>query len=168
MLDFENAVKLIAVGAFSGAAVFGFGAGTAIGDTGKLMATLPPGFSSANCQEATPDAPAVEAVNCDKSSEAGGPTGAAFILYSNPDDMAAGFKKAKLTLASSCPGNERSPGPWGHGTSSTDGGQVECGTVQADSGTTPAVVWSDSAKLRVGMILGTDINSLYQWWKAKG
>jgi hypothetical protein len=168
MVYFANTARLIAVGTLGGAAVLGFGAATAVGDTGKLMAMLPQGFSSSNCQEASPIPPAAEKVTCDQSSEADGPTAAVFVLYSNVDDMAGDFKTVKLRLASTCPGNEQSPGPWGHGSSAKNGGQVECGTIQPDSGTTaPVVVWSDNAKLRLAVIQGTDINSLYQWWKAK-
>src|SRR5581483_3746467 len=98
-----------------------------------------------------------------------GPAAAVFVLYSTVDDTAGDFKNVKLKVAPSCPGNDQSPGSWGHGGSTTNGGQVECGTIQLDSATTaPVVVWTDNSKLRLGIVQGTSIDSLYQWWKAKG
>lgn len=163
MLYFGNAARLIAVGTLSGAAVLGFGTATAGAETGKLMSMLPEGFSSSNCQEATPKSPAVEKVTCDQSTQADGPTSAVFLLYNNQDDLATGFKSANMTISNSCPGDQQSPGPWGYGSGAKDGGQVECGTTEGQA----AVVWSDNSKLRVAAVTGSDINSLYTWWKQK-
>ena len=73
-----------------------------------------------------------------------------------------------MTVASTCPGSQESPGPW-HYSSSPDqaAGQVECGTTVSDGTTVSFVVWTDNAKLTAGLIGGTDMSSLYQWWKTK-
>lgn len=143
---------------------------TASADPSKLMGMLPDGFSSSNCQVKPAKAPAVEKVTCDESTVSGGPSEAAFGLFGNPDDMQAGFKQVggdKMTIQSSCPGNQVSPGPWTYGSSGKTGGQVECATMTLNSVTHPIVVWSDESKLRVAMIVGTDMDGLYQWWRTK-
>lgn len=149
-------------------AVLGCGAavpGVASAAPSKLMGMLPEGFSSSNCEAQTSTGLAVEKVNCDQSTVAGGPTAASFALYRNVDDLASGFSSAKIDLASSCPGDQQSPGPW---TSQGQvGGQVECGTVAGANGKVSVVAWSDNAKLRAAAVQGNDISSLYQWWKTK-
>jgi hypothetical protein len=171
MFCLAKSARLMAVAAVGGAAVLGLavcGSATAWGDPSTLMSMLPQGFSSSNCKEVPPKGHAVERVDCDASSESGGPSAASFGLYTNLDDLNAGFQNAKITLSSTCPGNQVSPGPWGYGTGEKNGGQVECGTVEGDSNTTVAVVvWTDKAKLRAAAIQGSDIASLYQWWKTK-
>ncbi|OBK95094.1 hypothetical protein A5645_13760 [Mycobacterium asiaticum] len=143
---------------------------TASADPSKLMGMLPEGFSSSNCQVKPAKAPAVEKVTCDESTVSGGPSEAAFGLFGNPDDMQASFKQVggdKMTIQSSCPGNQVSPGPWTYGSSGKTGGQVECATMTLNSVTHPIVVWSDESKLRVAMIVGADMDGLYQWWRTK-
>ncbi|MDT5225493.1 MAG: hypothetical protein QOG19_2900 [Mycobacterium sp.] len=168
MSRFMCATKVIVV-----AAMLGPGAclaATASAEPSKLMGMLPEGFSSSNCEVKPAKSPAIEKVTCDKSSVAGGPSEAAFGLYGNLDDMQTGFKQLggdKITIASSCPGNQVSPGPWTYGSSGKTGGQVECATIPMDSVNHPIVVWSDDSKLRVGLVVGNDIDTLYQWWKAK-
>jgi hypothetical protein len=170
VFEFAKSARLMAVAAVGGAAVLGSainGAATAWGDPSTLMSMLPAGFSSTNCKEVPPKGHATERVDCDASSEAGGPSSASFALYTSLDDLAGGFQNAKITLSSTCPGNQQSPGPWGFGSGEKSGGQVECGTT-GDSGSTVAVVvWTDKAKLRAAAIQGSDIDSLYQWWKTK-
>jgi hypothetical protein len=170
VFDIAKSARLISAAALSGAAVLGstiHGAATASGDPGKLMGMLPPGFSSSNCKEVALSPHALEKVNCDQNTESTVPTGGSFVLYGNLDDVAAGFQHAKLTVTPTCPGDQLSPGPWGYGSGNKDAGQVECGTVQADNSTVAIVVWTDKAKLLEGVVQGSDIASLYQWWKTK-
>ncbi|MBW0016005.1 MAG: hypothetical protein JO236_00425 [Mycobacterium sp.] len=168
MFPFAGAVRLICV---SAAMVVGATAVAlpAWADPNKLMGMLPAGFSSSNCQEATPKPPALEKVTCDQSSEPGGPTAAVFGLFGNANDVASGFQTVaeKVTISPSCPGNQSSPGTWTFASNGQTGGQVECGTIGDDSGKSAVVVWSDNAKLRVGVVRGPDIASLYQWWGKK-
>jgi hypothetical protein len=110
MTLFTRAAKMIVI-----AAVVGSGtcvAAPAAAAPSKLMTMLPEGFSSSNCQVKEPNAPVIEAVNCDKSSVSGGPTGAGFALYRNLDDLDSAFQATNVAVAPSCPGNQVSPGPW--------------------------------------------------------
>jgi hypothetical protein len=171
VFDFAKSARLAAVAALGGVAVFGAalnGAETAWGDPGKLMSMLPQGFSSSNCHQETPKPPALDRVSCDQSSESDGPSGAKFALYGSLDDLLTGFDNVKINLASRCPGDQQSPGPWGYGSGEKNSGQVECGTIDGDNNTQiPVVLWTDKAKLRLAQIKGSDIDSLYQWWKTK-
>jgi len=172
MFYFATASRLIAIATLSGAAVLGSmvnGVAKASGDPSTLMGMLPQGFSPSNCQQATPEPPALEKVTCDQSTDSDGPTSALFALYGNLDDLATKFQSAgsKMTAASSCPGDQQSPGPWTYGSSGKTGGQVECGSI-SDSNTTLAVVmWTDNSKLRAAVVTGPNISTLYQWWKTK-
>lgn len=155
------------------ASLFGATAGvdaTASADPSKLMGMLPEGFSSSNCQVKPPKSPAIEKVTYDQSTVSGGPSEAPFGLYGSQADVDSGFKQVggdKMDVASVCPGNQQSPGPWTFGSNGQTGGQVECATITKDSVKHAIVVWSDNSKLRVAMIVGTDMTTLYQWWKAK-
>jgi hypothetical protein len=167
--SFAGAAKLIAISA-CGATVLGSmvaGAPRAAADN-TLMGTLPQGFSSTNCQQADPKAPAVEKVTCKQSTDPGGPTEGIFARYANTNDLAAAFQTAngQGTVSSSCPGGKASPTTWSYGTydSSNSAGQVECVTMPENSA---AVIWSDNAKLRLSAVIGSDMASLYQWWAKK-
>jgi hypothetical protein len=168
MSPFAAAARLIAIATWSGAAVLAStanGVAAPPGDSGTLMGMLPQGFSSANCQVATPTPPALEKVTCDQSSDPAGPAGAVFARYGNLNDLATGFQMAsdKVVVASSCPGNQASPGTWTYGNSNQTAGQVECGTAK-ENNTEFAVIWTDNAKLRAAAVGGSDIGSLYKWW----
>ena len=170
MLHLTKAGRLIAIATLGGAAVLGSAvnaAAPAAADDSKLMTMLPPGFSSTNCQEAEPRPPALEKVSCDANTVQGGPVAGVFALYGSAADLATGFQALKLT-ASACPDGQPSPSSWGYG-NDRNAGQVECGTILADSGaSSPVVAWTDNAKLRAGAVQGPDISSLYQWWKSRG
>ncbi len=150
-----------------GAAVLGATAHRAAADPDVLMGMLPQGFSSSNCKEVTPKGHAVEKVNCDKSTDPGGPTSATFARYASVDDLTTAFQNAAdgVTVASSCPGDVKSPGPWNYTSSGQTAGQVECATGKDDNAS--VVLWTDNAKLRAAAVSGTDITSLYQWWTKK-
>jgi hypothetical protein len=93
-----------------------------------------------------------------------------FFLLSSKDDLSASFQGllSALTVASTCPGGQSSPGPW-HYNSSPDqaAGQVGCGTTISDGTKVSMVAWTDNAKMTTALIGGTDMDSLYQWWKTK-
>jgi len=159
---------LIATTALGGAAVLGaFSGAVASGDPSQLMSMLPSGFSSSNCKQESPKPPAVEKVSCDQSTESGGPTAASFALYQNVDDLNAAFQGVKMTVSPQCPLDQQSPGPWGYGSGEKNGGQVECGTIDDSGSTVAVVVWTDKAKMRAAAVQGSDISSLYQWWRTK-
>ncbi len=164
---FTGAARLIAIAACSGAAVLSSTA-SGSGNPGTLMGMLPQGFSSANCTEGPPTAPSLEEVTCSQNSDPAGPGGAVFVLYGNLNDLATWFPRfSGVTVASSCPGGQASPGAWSYGNSGQTAGQVECGTVAIGGGTIgSAVVWTNNAKLMGANITGPDIASLYQWWSA--
>ena len=157
--------RMVLVGVFLGAYVVSAPGASAA--PSKLMGMLPEGFSSSNCDVKTPKAPAIESVGCDQSSVSGGPAGAAFSLFGNLDDMNTAFDKANVATSSTCPGNTASPGPWSYGSGGKNGGQRECGTATSGSTKYAVVLWSDNSKLRTALVMGSDITSLYQWWKAK-
>jgi hypothetical protein len=165
-----GAARMVAVAACSGAVLITSIANGAAAPTGTLMGSLPPGYSSANCQEATAPDGFVEKVTCGQNSDPAGPASAIFWLLPNTDGLAAAFQGAGtgMTVASSCPGGQVSPGTW-HYKSSPDqpAGQVECGTTNSDGTEVAMVVWTDNAKLRAALIGGTDMASLYQWWSTK-
>jgi hypothetical protein len=166
MSPFIVAARLMTIAVCGGAAVVGAAAHRAAADPDVLMGMLPQGFSSSNCKEVTPKGHAVEKVTCDQSSDPGGPSAAAFARYANADDLTSAFQNADgVAVASSCPGNIQSPGPWNFTSSGQTAGQVECGTAKDDN--TPVVLWTDNAKLRVAAVSGSDITSLYQWWTKK-
>jgi hypothetical protein len=167
MSPFTGAAKLIALVVCSGAAVLGSTANSAGSPSGTLMRTLPRGYDSTNCQEVTPPDGMLEKVTCNQNSDPAGPGSAIFWLLPNKDGLAGAFQGAgnKMTVASSCPGGQASPGSW-HYDSSPDqsAGQVECGTINSGGTTVSMVVWTDYTKMRAALIGGTDIASLYKWW----
>lgn len=163
-----GAAKLTAIAAFSGAALLG---STAVSSaSGKLMEMLPQGFSSTNCVEKQASGPAVERVTCDASSDASGPSYALFLLYASSSDLASEFKSGPASggykVSSSCPGGKASPGDWSYGNSSQAAGEVECAT---SSEGYPTIIWSDTSKLRVGVVegKGKDMDALFKWWSDK-
>jgi len=165
-----GAARLIGAAACSGVAVLGSVANGAAAPAGTLMGILPPGYSSTNCKEVTPSSGILEQVDCGPNTDSSGPLSASFYLLSSKDGLAMAFQalNSGMTMASSCPGGQASPGPW-HYNSSPDqtAGQVACGTSNSGGTTVSFVVWTDNAKLTAGLIGGTDMGSLYQWWKTK-
>ena len=165
MSPLTRAASLIAIAASSGIAVLGSTANAAASPSDTLMAMLPQGFSSANCQEA-PKKTALAKVTCNQNSDPAGPGAAVFALYGNLGDLAAGFHDTadRGAVATSCPGGQASPGTWSSSSSGQTGGQAECATMSGDAGNTPAIIWTDNAKLMAAAIIGSDMTSLYQWW----
>jgi len=165
---FAGATRLIAIAACSGVAVLSSTANCAAAPSGKLMDNLPQGFSSTNCQETDPADGSIERVMCDQSSDPDGPSYAVFLLYGNVNDLASEFRQGAgqsgYTVASSCPGSKNSPGTWSYGSAGQPAGQVECATSVAGK---PAVIWTDHAKLRFGVVEGKDSASLFKWWTDK-
>lgn len=175
-----NAARLIAIAACSGAAFVGSTTNGAAqppsAQPGTLMGILPQGYSSVNCQEATPKGNVLETVECNANSDPAGPGPAFFALFGNVGDLTADFQNAQstvMTVASSCPGGLASPGSWSYGTSGQTAGQVVCGT--DSNNTVPLVAWTNNAKLMLGVISGTitlgappsaGLPSLYQWWSS--
>lgn len=163
------AARLVAIAACGGAVVLSSTANSAAAPSGKLMEMLPPGFSSANCVEKQASGPAVERVTCDQNSDTGGPSYALFLLYANSSDLASEFKTGPASggykVSSTCPGGKGSPAEWSEGSSQT-AGQVECAV---SSEGYPTVIWSDTSKLRVGVLegKGETIDSLFKWWSEK-
>jgi hypothetical protein len=169
MSSFRAAMRWITIAACSAAAVLGSAANSAAAPTGDtLMGTLPQGFSSTNCKAETPRAPALEKVNCEKSSDPAGPNGAAFGLYANLDDLASALDviTRQMAVSPTCPGNQKSPGNWLYGSSNQAAGRVACGTTSDDS-SIYAIAWTDNAKLRAAVVIGPEITDLYRWWSSK-
>lgn len=162
--------RFLGVVVCSGAAVVAFPAHGAAAPTGTLMGILPPGYSSANCKQVTPPDGIAEEVDCDQNTDTSGPVSAVFYLLSSKDGLAQAFQglTSGMTMASTCPGNQASPGPWSYNRSSDQAaGQVGCGTTKSGGTTVSMVAWTDNAKMTASLIGGTDMSSLYQWWKTK-
>ncbi len=165
-----GAARLIMVAASSGAAVLGSVAYGAAAPSDRLMGMLPQGYSSANCQQVTAPEGFLEKVTCGQNADPSGPATGTFWLVPNKDVLAAAFQGAGtgMTVASSCPGGQASPGTW-HYTSTPDqpAGQVECGTINNEGTTVAMVVWTDNARMETALIGGMDMTTLYKWWGAK-
>jgi hypothetical protein len=171
MSPFTGATRLITIAACIGVAVLGSTANGGAAPSNALMGMLPQGYSSANCQEVTPPPDGfLEKVSCGQNSDSAGPTSAVFWLLPTKDGLTEAFQGAGngMTMASSCPGGQASPGPW-HYANSPDqaAGQVECGTTISDGTTVSMVVWTDNSKMTTSLIGGTDMASLCQWWRTK-
>ncbi|GAB3028210.1 hypothetical protein MBOU_54000 [Mycobacterium bourgelatii] len=108
----------------------------------------------------------LERVVCGQSSDPSGPSHAVFLLYATPNDVTRNFAHgagvAGYSVASSCPGDQASPGTWGDSYRDQTAGLVECGTSAAGK---PAVIWTDDDIRRLGIVEGNDIDTLYRWWR---
>ncbi|ODR02394.1 hypothetical protein BST27_26435 [Mycobacterium intermedium] len=89
-----------------------------------------------------------------------------FLLYATPNDLTRSFAHgagvAGYSVASSCPGDQASPGTWGDSYRDQTAGLVECAASVEGN---PAVIWTDDDHRRLGIVEGDDIDTLYRWWR---
>jgi hypothetical protein len=129
----------------------------------QLMAMLPKGWDSSNCGLAS-NAPqdALATLQCGRNSLPNGPTSGRFSIYPDQATLDTHFANgASADTIAPCPNGAKSPGTWHSSTNPNQtGGQVVCGTYNGNTD----LQWSDNARLFLGDLSGTDINSLYQFW----
>ncbi|OMC08017.1 serine/threonine-protein kinase [Mycobacterium sp. SP-6446] len=132
----------------------------------RLLSLLPPGYPPGTCQLLTPPTDAVAYVSCGNSSDPGGPTSAAYLLFPDANSLRSAFTRiVQESTIIECPGRIQSPGPW-HRNASPDrtSGTLLCSTRQAN----PTVAWTNDAELLIGLVTveptGPTIEQLYAWW----
>jgi serine/threonine kinase PknH len=125
-------------------------------DRKLLQLATKTGLSETACSHVTPPPRSIARVDCRKIPE--GPDSGTFWLLIDTDSVNRLFDKViDNAMLSACPAG-RSPHDWPDTNNSQ--GQVSCGTYQGQ----PALVWSDRTKLIVGSVVGSTIQSLYDWW----
>ena len=89
------------------------------------------------------------------------------MLADNNSDLADMYKAAIgiLTLA---PCNEGQPAPttWSYTDSGDTAGDLACGA--SKNSTRKVIIWTNSKNQMVGMVGGSDLATLYQWWQKNG
>jgi hypothetical protein len=122
----------------------------------KLFAMLSGGYTPADCQASKqyPEDPFLARLGCGPNGQEGGPTGATFSLYATDADMNAAFNR-RLGDPIAC-SETTGPGPV-----SWSVGMVQC-SHNSRAGT--ALSWTRNADLLVGVVSGSDVGSLYNWW----
>ena len=119
------------------------------------------GYRSSDCSPVDPESPAVGEMDCNSISR--GPDSARFWIYSSVTDLNTGFDDVLRQHSNeTCPGGAQSPGTWHYDKNpDQNAGQLACGTFQGQA----SVVWTDETKLVLGSVKGSDLPTLYGWWK---
>jgi len=120
-----------------------------------------------NCTAQTISGGELAALTCGQNPDAAGPVQGKYILFGSADALAASFKTSiKDDALTTCGDAGQSPTPWHTGNSTTNSGQVACGTYQNGA----EIIWTTDAKNVLSYIRGsnTDVPALYQWWKTNG
>jgi hypothetical protein len=166
MSQLVSAVRFVTAAALVGGYAW-IGSATAAADSNSdaLAGMLSQGYNPSNC---TLDSSGggLAAFKCGQNPLAGGPISAEYILFGNSADTSGGFQGGTSKLAMiPCSSGDPAPDTW-HYTNSpnTPAGAVACGT----SNDAAMVIWTNDANHMVGIVGGTDQNSLYKWWKANG
>lgn len=134
----------------------------------KLLGILPPGYSSTACTQADLPTEAVASVECERNSDAGGPTSATYTMYADKGALKSGLDAVvRDTRIVNCPGNIQSPGPWRrNATPQQAAGTLLCGLRD----NVPKVAWTDDASLVLSTVEGAqggpDLDQLYVWWSS--
>jgi hypothetical protein len=175
MSRLSNALRAATATAFVG----GFAvAGTAVAtadptttgssaDLNTLAASLSKGYGLNNCTAQNLSTGELAALTCGQSPDPAGPVQAKYILFNNADNLASSFKASiKDDVLTACGDAGQSPTTWHQGSSNANSGQVACGTYQNAA----EIIWTTDAKNVLSYIRGsnTDVNALYQWWRANG
>jgi serine/threonine kinase PknH len=130
----------------------------------RLYQVLPPAYTSNNCSPAdSPNHQALATVECQKTSDPGSPTYAAFSLYPNAAALDKAFQDGiSEDAVTPCPHGGDSPGVWQtEGAPNAPAGSVLCGTYKNG----PDLLWTQNKDLLIGDIQGPDLNALYQFWR---
>lgn len=175
MSHLTNALRAAAAAALMGSsACLGSATATADPNTGTssdvntLASSLSKGYGLNNCTAQPITGSQLAALTCGQSPDPSGPVQAKYFLFSNGDDLASTFKNSiKDDVLTACGDTSgQSPAPWHQGNSTTNAGQVACGTYQNGA----EIIWTTDAKNVLSYIRAsnTDIPALYQWWRTNG
>lgn len=132
----------------------------------SLAGMMSKGYTTSNC---TPNQVpgAVAAYKCGQNPLPNGPLSGVFMLFSDSATTNAGFKggTSNLTQIPCESGDSPAPDSWHYDSSpNTPAGQVVCVT---DSNV-PMVIWTNDQNHMVGIVGGSEVNSLYKWWLTNG
>lgn len=176
MSDFSNALKAAMATAFAGSFALAGGATATAdpADTGSpsdintLAATLSKGYGQNNCTAQKIDRGRQLAVlTCGQSPDPKGPAQAKYVLFTDADDLATAFRATiKEDVLTPCGDANQSPSSWHKDGSGASAGQAACGTYQNAA----EIIWTTDAKNVLSYLRAsnTDVNALYQWWRANG
>jgi hypothetical protein len=174
MSHFSAGLRVTAVSALIGSlACLGTATATADPNSGNpadlnaLGTSLSKGYTVSNCTAQTISGGELAALTCGQNPDAAGPVQGKYILFGSADALAASFKTSiKDDALTTCGDAGQSPTPWHTGNSTTNSGQVACGTYQNGA----EIIWTTDAKNVLSYIRGsnTDVPALYQWWKTNG
>jgi hypothetical protein len=174
MSPLTNATRTAtAIALIGGSAMVGTVTATADPGTGSsadintLASSLSKGYGLNNCQPAQLSGPLLAELDCGQSPDPNGPAAGVYQLFSSGSDMAAAFTSGINGVSlSACGDNGQSPGTWHQGSSGATAGQVACGTYKNAA----VITWTTDSKNILSHIRAssTDVNALYQWWRANG
>jgi hypothetical protein len=166
MSQLASVVRAVATGALVGGyACMGPATAAADPNSAALAGMLSQGYTTSNC---TPDSHGggLAALKCGQNTLPNGPASAEYILYGNSSDTSTGFQGgiSSITVAP-CESGDPAPDTWHYQSSpNTPAGQVACGT----TGDVAMVVWTNDKNHMVGIVGGSNLTSLHQWWLADG
>lgn len=138
---------------------------TADSNSATLAGLLSKGYSASNCKTDQVEG-ALAAYKCGQNASSVGPVRAIYLLYGSSSDTAEGFKglASDLSLVS-CGSGAPTTDTWHYESSpDTPAGNVACGTSDNVAG----VVWTNDKNHMAALVAGSDVKSLYQWWKSNG
>ena len=174
MSHFVNAVRAAAAASLvGGLACLGPQTATAAPSTGdpadvnKLAGMLSKGYTLSDCPP-QPVSPGVLAyLKCGQNPDASVIGSADYVLADNNSDLSAMLKGASRALTlDPCSQGQPSPTTWSYTSSGTTAGDLECGTLKNSNAT--QLVWTSYKNQMAGILAGSDIATLYQWWAKNG
>jgi serine/threonine kinase PknH len=134
----------------------------------RLLSLLPDGYSSSSCNPVNPPLPGTLAtLHCEQNSKPDGPEKAVYTLYPNSaavsSEFATEFKQLQ-TMVPCAPGAENGTTTWKYDeTPNVPAGSIVCGTFQDRQ----TLLWSNTAKLFIGLVEKPTPGTLYQWWQSR-
>jgi hypothetical protein len=166
-LHAATAAALVAGFAFAGAATATADPNPGNGaDINTLAGALSKGYGLNNCTAQSVPTGALAYLQCGPSPDPSGPMLAKYLLFGAGTDLANSFQALIGGDTLSTCGDASSPTRWHQGSSTTSAGSVACGTFQGHA----EIIWTNEAKNVLGVIRasGSDVPSLYQWWRNNG
>ncbi|WAJ45860.1 serine/threonine protein kinase [Mycobacterium sp. Aquia_216] len=161
------AAALVAGFAFAGAATATADPNTGSGaDLNTLAGALSKGYGLNNCTAQAVPTGALAYLQCGPSPDPSGPMLGKYLLFGDGNDLANSFTALVAGDTVGNCGDASSPTPWHQGSSTTKAGSVACGTFQGHA----EIIWTNDTKNMLGVIRssGSDVPSLYQWWRNNG
>jgi serine/threonine-protein kinase len=125
------------------------------GDAGYQRSTCTPQHPAKDNALSTLDCGAID----------GGPDGAMFWLYSDQSALDDAFTNVTSNVSlQTCPDNTKSPGKWHYTQDPTKtAGGLACGSQNGNA----VVIWTEDSKDFVAMVRGSDLKTLFDWWRKK-